>query len=170
MNRTLDLRKVFGMIVTYDDAQELVSPTGPFDVITELQPGGKSAIHIHPSQDEIYEVKQGEMEVFIAGKWSLLRAGEKVTIPKGTVHGFRNAGTQSAIAFNRHDPGLRFGEMLVTIQQYINDNKIKSTSGFRNLAHMSSITVQYSDVMVPVKPPSGLVRFMAKAGKLFGYK
>jgi hypothetical protein len=51
--RTLDLRKVFGMIVTYDENQQLVSPEESFDVVTELYPGGESAIHIHPQQEEI---------------------------------------------------------------------------------------------------------------------
>jgi oxalate decarboxylase/phosphoglucose isomerase-like protein (cupin superfamily) len=36
-----------------------------FDVVTELYPGGESAIHIHPQQDEIYEVKEGEMQVYL---------------------------------------------------------------------------------------------------------
>lgn len=35
----LDLRKVFGMMVTYDD-QLLVSQNKPFEVITELYPRG----------------------------------------------------------------------------------------------------------------------------------
>lgn len=83
--RTLDLRKVFGMIVTYDDSQQLVSPDMSFDVVTELYPGGQSAIHVHPQQDEIYEVKEGEIQVYLDETWRTLKAGERVTIPKGTI-------------------------------------------------------------------------------------
>lgn len=168
--RTLDLRKVFGMIVTYDEYQQLVSPQRPFDVITELYPGGESAIHIHPDQDEIYEVKEGEIQVYLEKTWRKLKAGERVTIPKGTMHAFRNIGTQRAVAFNSHNPGLRFGEMLETIQQYINEGKITSTKGFRNLAYMSSIMIKYNDVMTTIKPSSFVIQCMASLGKMFGYK
>ena len=168
--KKLDLRKVFGMVVTYDDKQPLVSPDKPFDVITELHPGGESAIHVHPHQDETYEVQEGEIEVYLNNSWQTLKPGQRVVIPKGTVHAFRNKGAQKVIAFNRHHPGLRFGEMLETIQQYINSGKLKGTKGFKNLAYMSAIMVQYSDVMKPVKPPVAVIQFMATLGKVFGYK
>lgn len=168
--RKLDLRKVFGMIVTYNEEQSLISPDKPFDVITELYPGGESAIHIHPHQDETYEVQEGEIEVYLQDTWRTLKQGESVVIPAGTVHAFRNKGTEKVVAFNRHHPGLRFGQMLETIQQYINEGKIKGTTGFKNLAYMSSIMVQYGDVMKTIKPPAALIHFMATLGKAFGYK
>ena len=158
------------MVVTFDDTQTLVSPGKPFEVTTELQPGGSSAVHIHPMQDETYQLLEGEMQVLLQDKWRTIRKGETVVIPKGSVHAFRNHSGQPAKAINIHSPGLRFGEMLVTIQEYINEGKITSTSGFRNLAHMSSIMVRYQDVMQTVKPPSALIRFMAGFGKLFGYR
>jgi quercetin dioxygenase-like cupin family protein len=168
--RTLDLRKVFGMIVTYKDNQQLVSPESPFEVITELYPGGESAVHVHPQQDEIYEVIEGQIELYLNGAWKTLKTGERVTIPKGAVHAFRNTGNKKVTAFNSHHPGLRFGEMLEVIQQHIDDGKITSTKGFKNLAYMSSIMVKYNDVMTTIKPPSALIKLMSRLGKLFGYQ
>jgi mannose-6-phosphate isomerase-like protein (cupin superfamily) len=168
--RTLDLRKVFGMVVTYDDAQELNSPKKPFEVITELYPGGESAIHVHPHQDEIYEVREGEIQLYLNGSWKTLKAGEQATISKGSIHAFRNKGKQKVVAFNIHTPGLRFGEMLERIQKYINEGKITGTTGFKNLAYMSSIMVEYKDVMTTIKPPSAVIKVMSRVGKLFGYK
>lgn len=60
--------------------------------------------------------------------------------------------------------------MLEVIQKYINDGKITSTKGFRNLAYMSSIIVEYSDVMITIKPPSAVIKLMSRLGKAFGYK
>jgi mannose-6-phosphate isomerase-like protein (cupin superfamily) len=168
--RTLDLRKVFGMMVTYDDNQRLVSPQRSFDVVTELYPGGESTIHVHPEQEEIYEVREGEIQVYLDKAWRTVKAGERVTIPKRTIHAFRNIGKQKAVAFNSHNPGLRFGEMLEVIQKYINEGKITSTKGFKNLAYMSSVMVEYSDVMKTIKPPSVVIKMMAKLGRTFGYK
>jgi mannose-6-phosphate isomerase-like protein (cupin superfamily) len=168
--RTLDLRKVFGMIVTYDDNQQLVSPQRSFDVITELYPGGESAIHVHPQQEEIYEVREGELQVYIDNAWRTVKAGERVSIPKSTIHGFRNRGKGKAVAFNSHNPGLRFGEMLEVIQKYINEGKITSTKGFKNLAYMSAVMVEYRDVMTTIKPPAAVIKLMSRLGKAFGYK
>jgi hypothetical protein len=60
--------------------------------------------------------------------------------------------------------------MLETIQKYINEGKITSTRGFKNLAYMSSIMVEYSDVMRTIKPPYTVIRIMSNLGKAFGYK
>ena len=170
LKRTLDLRKVFGMIVTYGEGQSLVSTTQPFDVVTELYPGGESAIHIHPNQDELYEVQAGEIQLYLNKSWKTLQAGEKIVIPKGTEHGFRNRGNQKVIAFNRHSPGLRFGEMLETIQKYIVEGKITSTKGFKNLAYMAAIMVKYQEVMITTKPPHWIIKLIARMGKAFVFK
>ena len=168
--RTLDLRKVFGMITTYNNDQLLVSPNKLFDVVSELYPGGEPAIHVHPDQDEVYEVKEGEIQLYLNGNWRRLKVGETITIPKGTKHAFKNAGKEKVVAFNRHDPGLRFGEMLETIQLYINEGKITGLNGFKNLAYISSIMIEYNDVMVPVKPPFAMVKAISRIGKLLGCK
>ena len=169
-NKTLDLRKVFGMIITYNVNQQPDSPHRPFEVVTELYPGGKSAIHVHPNQEEIYEIKEGEMEVYLHNHWKLLKAGERVTIPKGTVHAFRNAGKKKVVALNVHNPGLRFGQMLEETQQLIKEGKLTGTSGFKNIIYMCMQMLKYNDVMVPVKPPLSLVKVMAKMGKRLGYR
>ena len=59
--------------------------------------------------------------------------------------------------------------MLETIDNYIREGKITSTKGFKNLAYMSSIMLEYKDVMTTVKPPQAVIKMMARLGKLFGY-
>lgn len=148
----------------------MVAPERSFEVVTELFPGGVSAVHVHPRQDEIYEVKEGVMQVYVANAWRTVKEGERVLIPKGTIHAFRNTGRQKVIAFNSHSPGLRFGEMLEVIHQHLNEGKINGTTGFKNLAYMSSIMVEYSDVMKTIKPPAALIKWMARLGHVLGYK
>jgi hypothetical protein len=60
--------------------------------------------------------------------------------------------------------------MLEVIQKYINEGKITSVKGFKNLAYMSSIMIEYSDVMTTIKPPSAVIKLMSTLGKVFGYK
>ena len=40
-------------------------------------------VHVHPTAEESYEVIEGALEVFMNGKWSPVRAGEKATVPQG---------------------------------------------------------------------------------------
>jgi mannose-6-phosphate isomerase-like protein (cupin superfamily) len=170
-SRTLDLRKVWGTIITYNYINEaLVAPDKPFTSITELFPGGESPVHAHPEQEEMYEVQEGEMEIMLDGEWKTLSAGEKITIPKGTPHAVRNTSEEKAIATNTHSPGLRIGEMLETIQQYIADKKIKGPRGFKNMAYMASIILNYPSEMEMVKPTAAQTKMVARAGRVFGYR
>src|SRR5688572_32900101 len=47
-------------------------------------------VHTHPHAIETYEVLEGEMEFFVKDKWQLARKGDKLTVPKGVTHAFRN--------------------------------------------------------------------------------
>ena len=50
MKKTLDLRKVFGVILSFEPGQ---NPSEPFEMEMQLVPEGKSALHAHPRQQEI---------------------------------------------------------------------------------------------------------------------
>jgi mannose-6-phosphate isomerase-like protein (cupin superfamily) len=54
--------------------------------------------HSHPSQDEHFEVLEGELSVKLGGEERVLRAGDTVDVPRRTVHTFWNSGTTVARA------------------------------------------------------------------------
>ena len=54
--------------------------------------GAAGAEHLHPRQDERFEVLAGTAAFTVAGEERMLETGEAVTVPKGTTHTFRNAG------------------------------------------------------------------------------
>jgi mannose-6-phosphate isomerase-like protein (cupin superfamily) len=171
MDETIfDLRKIFGMVISFKRDQQLISPDKPFELLTELYPNGKSSLHVHPNQDEYYKVQEGELELYSNGTWKRLKSGEEETIPKGTIHGFRNLGKQKAIAHNKHSPGLRFGKSLEVLQKLISENKITGTSGFKNSVYLCLHTVEFNDVLRTTKPSYGLVKFVAMLGKALGFK
>jgi quercetin dioxygenase-like cupin family protein len=170
-SRTLDLRKVDGTIITYNYINEaLDSPDKPFTSVVELYPDGESQVHIHPEQDETYEVQEGRFEIYLENEWKTVSTGEKITIPKGEPHAVRNSSEEKAVATNTLSPGLRYGEMLETIQEKIAAKNITGTKGFKNKAYLASITLNYADVMFPVKPTVSQLKFMMKAGRVFGFK
>ena len=49
--------------------------------------------HIHHNEDEAFYLLEGELELMVEGRASVVGAGTFVNIPKGTLHTFRNAGT-----------------------------------------------------------------------------
>jgi mannose-6-phosphate isomerase-like protein (cupin superfamily) len=80
------------------------------------EPGGHPPIaHLHPSQDEEFEVLAGELAVTVDGIERTLTAGERLTIPRGSVHAMWNASDAPARATWRVTPALRTLEMFETI-------------------------------------------------------
>ena len=57
----------------------------------DFAPGSSFPRHKHPGEEIIY-VTQGTIEYVVAGKPIVVRAGEVLFIPKGTIHAARNAG------------------------------------------------------------------------------
>jgi len=62
-------------------------------VIVELEPGTTAPRHSHPGEEIIY-VLEGTWEYTLEGKAPLIvKAGEGLFIPAGTIHSARNVGT-----------------------------------------------------------------------------
>jgi glyoxylate utilization-related uncharacterized protein len=54
---------------------------------TTYAPGGPPPpAHLHPEQDEHFEVLEGELHAVVAGEEMRVGAGETLDVPSGTVH------------------------------------------------------------------------------------
>lgn len=67
--------------------------------------------HFHPTQDELFEVLEGELTVEVAGEARVVTAGEHVEVPRDSVHRMWNAGSVPAKATWRVTPARRTEEM-----------------------------------------------------------
>jgi mannose-6-phosphate isomerase-like protein (cupin superfamily) len=64
---------------------------------TTIPPGNPGPPpHIHHNEDEVFYLLEGELELMVEGRASVVGAGTFVYIPKGTLHTYRNAGTRPA--------------------------------------------------------------------------
>jgi mannose-6-phosphate isomerase-like protein (cupin superfamily) len=80
------------------------------------EPGGNPPLtHLHPGQDERFEVLDGELTVRVGEDERVLAAGDTLEIPRGTAHAMWNAGAAPARASWRVTPALRTEEMFRTI-------------------------------------------------------
>ena len=60
--------------------------------------------HLHHSYKESFLIVEGEMEFFVNGETKILRAGESIDIPPGTLHTFGNKSDQVCKWVNIHSP------------------------------------------------------------------
>jgi hypothetical protein len=97
-----------------------------------------------------------------------MSAGESLTIPPGTVHGFRNATTSPVRFINVHRPALGFQAHLQTLDRLARAGKIRGTKDLRSLLYMSMSAVTHRPD-VPVKPPFWLLQLMAFIGRRLGF-
>jgi quercetin dioxygenase-like cupin family protein len=166
--KVLDLRSVFGL-----EATITVPPSATDGAYVEMdivaEPGSGTMIHYHPEQEETYQVLEGTLDVFREGRWQTVPTGESLKVPKGLVHGFRNASEAPVRFLNVHHPALRFQEHLETLDHLSQAGKIRGTKDLRSLIYMSMSWEKYrSDV--PVKPPQWALRGLAFIGRRLGYR
>lgn len=63
--------------------------------------------HLHPAQDERFEVLEGALRVVLDGRERTLSAGEAIEIPRGVAHRMTAAGDGAARAIWQTRPALR---------------------------------------------------------------
>lgn len=60
--------------------------------------------HLHNSFEESFLIVEGEMEFFVNGEVKILKAGESIDIPPGTLHTFGNKSDVPCKWVNIHSP------------------------------------------------------------------
>ena len=79
----------------------------------ELTPDGHvPGAHVHPEQQERFEVLEGTMKFRKGLRIVTARAGDSVVVPPGTVHRFENVGGTTARVRVEVRPALRMEELL----------------------------------------------------------
>jgi quercetin dioxygenase-like cupin family protein len=61
-----------------------------------VPPRGGPPAHVHPREDETFYLTEGEIEFVPRHETVIAGPGDFVNVPRGTVHCFRNAGSETA--------------------------------------------------------------------------
>lgn len=61
-------------------------------------PGVGIPLHVHTNEDEVFRILEGEMEFFVEGNTSVLKAGDTIFLPRQVPHSFKVVGEQNAKA------------------------------------------------------------------------
>lgn len=75
--------------------------------IMRVLPGEKAPDHSHPNCHEFLYLALGSIEQTIGQEKKVLKAGDSVFIPVGTIHGSRNIGTDEAKIIVSYSAGIR---------------------------------------------------------------
>lgn len=73
--------------------------------------------HIHPAQDEAFEILDGAVEFVLDGVRSEHAAPATVEVPAGTVHQLRNHTDRPATTLWSTRPALRTGEFFIAMHE-----------------------------------------------------
>jgi quercetin dioxygenase-like cupin family protein len=81
-----------------------------------LAPGGAvPGAHVHPEQEERFEVVSGTMGFRLGLRKVIAQAGETVVVPRGTTHKFYNAGDEPAHVLVEVRPALAMEQLFETV-------------------------------------------------------
>src|SRR4051794_26429412 len=138
---------------------ETAESTGGERVVVDLElvAGGKvPGVHVHPKQEEKFEVLQGTMKFRYGMKKIVAEAGETVVVPAGKVHDFANAGDETAHVRVTISPALKMEEMFETTVALATEGKVMK-SGMPKPLELALFVREFDDEARAPFPPRFVV-------------
>jgi len=141
---------------------------------TIVQPHGfVAAAHVHPYQEERFQVLEGSVGLRIGRKKIVAGPGDELVVPQGTAHKFWNAGDTVARFTCEVRPALQFEQLIETMFSLAADGRT-NRKGMPNPLRLAVIAQRhFDDVRLPF-PPAWLQRLGlavgAPLGRLVGYQ
>jgi quercetin dioxygenase-like cupin family protein len=140
-----------------------------------VQPRGfVAAEHVHPLQEERFEVISGTLRRRVAGTELTSGPGEKFVVPKGTPHVWWNSGDEELHVLVEVRPALRIESFFETFFGLAQDGKVNPKTGLPNLLQMALTLRAYQNELVLARPPrlvqTLLFGLLAPIGRMLGYK
>lgn len=127
-------------------------------------------VHMHPHAIETYEVLDGEMEFFVKNSWLRARKGDKLTVPIGMTHAFRNPTKNIVRVYNTHQPALRmenYFEDVCKVLDKVTDNRTRDFKmDFRSMLYMGVLMNNYRNEIIGKNPPDAAIKFLGFIGNL----
>jgi quercetin dioxygenase-like cupin family protein len=99
--------------------------------------------HIHPAQDETFEILDGAMEFILDGARSEHTAPAVVAVPAGTVHQLHNVSDEPATVLWSTRPALRTGEFFMALHEAAGD-----------IERVVAVIAEYDDVFCLADHPT----------------
>ena len=130
------------------------------EIQLELSPDGAvPGAHIHPEQEERFEVLEGTMQFRMGLKKIVAGPGDVVTVPAGKIHAFKNAGDVTAKVNVQVTPALDMEQLFETTVALAEDGRTTSKGMPKPLDLALFVRRFQREVKAPF-PPAPIVRAM----------
>ncbi|HET9825606.1 MAG TPA: cupin domain-containing protein [Chitinophagaceae bacterium] len=131
-------------------------------------------IHVDPHAVETYDILEGEMEFFITDKWLRAKKGDKIAIPKGVTHAFRNPTKKIVTVYNTHQPAFKmenYFEDACKVLDKLTDNRTKDFKmNLKAKLYMSVLMNNYRNEIIATSSPDIAIRVLYAIGKAMRIK
>jgi mannose-6-phosphate isomerase-like protein (cupin superfamily) len=141
---------------------------------TYVQPNGfVAAAHVHPSQEERFEVLRGTVGFRVGREKLVAGPGKRLTVPAGMPHKFWNAGDEVAHFVCEIRPALQFESLIETMFSLAADGRT-NRKGMPNPLHLAVIAQAHFDTVRLPFPPAIVQRLGlalgSPLGRVLGYE
>jgi mannose-6-phosphate isomerase-like protein (cupin superfamily) len=124
----------------------------------ELTPEGHvPGKHVHPSQEERFEVLSGTMKFKMGRKTVIAEAGEVVTVPAGVAHRFANGGDAAAHVRVQVRPALEMERLFETAVALAEEGRTTG-KGMPKPLDLALFVSEFSDEVQGAFPPVWIQR------------
>jgi mannose-6-phosphate isomerase-like protein (cupin superfamily) len=113
--------------------------------------------HVHPQQEERFEVVEGTMMFRRGLETVYARAGDTVVVPPGMVHRFENAGEEPAHALVEVRPALRMEQLFETATALAREGRT-NRKGLPKPLELALFVREFEREVRAPFPPAGVVR------------
>ena len=128
--------------------------------------------HLHPNQDERFEIHAGELTIELDGREHVLRAGDSLEIPRGTRHSMRNSGNAAVRGTWEIRPALRTESFFRSVHELRAAGHAGKHGMITPLAAGTVLRAFRDELRLPVPRPleGAVVRVLGALGRLRGYR
>ncbi len=138
-----------------------------------LPQAAPAAPHVHPRQEERFEVLAGRLKVSIDGVVTVLGPGDVAIVPPGTPHTWSNVDDAEAHIVVDIRPALRTEMFFETLFGLAVDGET-DRKGLPRPLQLATLVTEFSDEVRLARPPAVVQRVLfeplAALGRLRGYR
>ena len=127
--------------------------------------------HFHPRQDETWNVRTGELSVFVEDTWRTLGEGESLSIPPNTVHTLRNRSSAEVRFRDVHEPALDFQDYIESLHRQAATGRMTSRMTLSTLIYGAMVLTQHRTTQLSASPVQRAAEtVLTLVGRALGYR
>lgn len=146
------------------------------ETIVTVEPGGAIAEeHIHPLQEDRFEVLEGTVRATVFGEERVLGPGDSLVVPPGAPHRWWNGGDEGCAVRAVVRPALDFEEFVEMVYGLARDGRLSEKGGPKSLLQIAPpLSGRFRNHFYLASPPVRLQRLLfailTPIGRLRGYR